>query len=96
MESPDQPADDPGAGAENSGMDAGTQPLDTVLAGLGLANGDLVAASTSQLTHKVVGKARRGRRLTAKAQLKVLEALNSTGVEGTPFTVEQLFNYRGR
>jgi hypothetical protein len=77
-------------------MEAGPQPLGALMQRLGLANGDLVAASPSQLTHKVVGKARSGRRLTLRAQRKVLDALNRTGAEGTPFRLPDVFNYEGR
>jgi hypothetical protein len=77
-------------------MEVGTQPLDGLMEELGLANRDLVRASPSQLSHKVVGKARSGRRLTQRAQRKVLEAINCSRAEGAPFALGQLFNYRGR
>ena len=42
----------------------------------GLANHDLVEASTEQLTHKQVQRARKGRRLTLKMMQKLARALN--------------------
>jgi uncharacterized protein YbcV (DUF1398 family) len=42
---------------------------------LGLSNSDLVAASTEQLTFKMVQKGRKGRRLTRNVQEKILNAL---------------------
>lgn len=42
----------------------------------GLKPHDLVAASTEQLTHKMIARACKGRRLTPNAQAKVLAALN--------------------
>ena len=58
---------------------------------LGLANHDLVAASTEQLTHKMVAKARSGRFLTMNVRQKVLRALNK--VLKTEYSVKELFNY---
>ncbi len=60
---------------------------------LGLQNHDLVAASAEQLTHKMVQKGRKGRRLTRNIQEKILRALNKAS--GRSFTLDQLFNYRG-
>ncbi len=79
--------------------DFGPQPLDGLLAELGLGNHDLVAASTQQLTHKQIQKARRGRYVTLNIQRKILAALQAVAPqdgEGGPrvFKVEDLFNYR--
>ena len=73
-------------------MDCGAQPLDEILTRLGLANTDLVNASTGQLTYKVVQKGRKGRRLTRNAQIKILNALNAASPE-EKFSVGDLFNY---
>ena len=51
------------------------QPIDTLMTQHGISNGDLVAASTEQLTFKNVQKARTGRRLTINIQDKILNAL---------------------
>jgi hypothetical protein len=91
---------------EKENLDLGVQPLDGVMAGLGLLNHDLVAASGEHLTHKQVGRARKGRRLTRKMQEKVVRALNKAGKEGQGegeakgeekrvFEVKDAFNYRG-
>ena len=72
--------------------DLGPQPLDGILDRLGLANADLVRASTRQLTHKMVQKGRKGRRLTPNAQMKILEALNALNSE-RPFVLKDLFDY---
>lgn len=75
-------------------MDAGPQPFDAVMQRHSLSNHDLVAHSPEHLTHKVVQKARKGRRLTRNAQQKILRALNRAVT--TTYRLEELFNYRGR
>ncbi len=69
----------------------GEQPVARVMGELGLKPHDLVAASGEQLTHKMVARACRGRRLTANVQNKVLNALNRAS--GKTFSLEDLFNY---
>ncbi|MCH2060883.1 MAG: hypothetical protein MK183_09675 [Verrucomicrobiales bacterium] len=75
-------------------MDAGIQPLDLLMQAQSLRNHDLVEASTENLTHKQVQKARQGRKITFRMQKKILLAWNSLQEEA--FVLEQLFNYRGR
>lgn len=58
---------------------------------LGLDNGDLVTASTEQLTFKMVSKARKGRFLTMNVRLKVLRAIQSAS--GNSYSLSDLFNY---
>lgn len=77
-----------------SDMEAGVQPLDAVLLQLQLKSHDLVAASAEHLTHKEVQKGRRGRRLTANLQGKIVRALSA--VAGRPFVARDLFTYEGR
>ena len=80
-------------------MDAGPQPIDALLDELGLDNHALVDASTEQLTHKVVAKARKGRKLTARAQEKVLRALVAAAKASDPdasYQMTDLFTYEGR
>jgi hypothetical protein len=72
--------------------DLGTQPLDTLMTKLGITNHALVAASTEQLSHKVVQKGRKGRRLTPKAKTKILDALHALLPE-QKFAHRDLFNY---
>ena len=74
-----------------SERDLGTQPIAALLAQHGLESHRLVAASAEQLTHKMVAKACKGRRLTPNVQRKVLRALNrATGKE---YRLEDLFTY---
>jgi hypothetical protein len=70
----------------------GEQPIVGLLAEHGLSAHDLVAASTEQITHKMVNRACKGRRLTANVQHKVCNALNRAA--GTEYTVGDLFNYQ--
>jgi hypothetical protein len=71
--------------------DLGPQPIAAILAKLNLKPHDLVAASTHQLTHKMVSRACKGRRLTINAQTKVLNALNAAA--GKNYSLSDLFNY---
>ena len=72
--------------------DYGLQPLDRVMTRLHLSNTDLVCVSTEQLTHKMVQKGRKGRRLTKNAQMKILKALQAVKPR-QQFTLKQLFDY---
>ena len=72
--------------------DLGVQPLDALMTKLGITNHALVAVSTEQLSHKVVQKARKGRRLTSKAKTKILKALQ-TALPEQKFAHRDLFNY---
>jgi hypothetical protein len=57
----------------------------------GLKAHDLVASSTEQITHKMVSRACKGRRLTPNVQAKIRNALaKSTGRE---YAVAELFTY---
>jgi hypothetical protein len=69
----------------------GEQPIAGLLAELGLTPHDLVAASTEQITHKMVARARKGRRLSPHVQVKILNALNVAS--GRTYTLGDLFNY---
>jgi len=69
----------------------GEQPVARLIAEHGLRTHDIVAASTEQLTHKMVTRACKGRRLTPNVQAKVLSALNRAA--GQQYTREELFNY---
>jgi hypothetical protein len=89
---------EPAATAEYdvSGMDAGPQPLDQLMERHGWNNHALVLQSAMALTHKVVQKARRGRKITRRAQQKILAAVNAVAGEKENYRLEDLFNYRGR
>ncbi len=71
--------------------DLGPQPISGILAEHNLKPHNLVAASTQQLTHKMVSRACKGRRLTLNAQTKVLNALNLAS--GQNYSLKDIFNY---
>jgi hypothetical protein len=77
--------------ASDIDRDMGPQPIAEVMAKLGLKSHDLVAASTEQLTHKMVSKACKGRRLTPHIQSKILRAINAA--TGRSYRMAELFNY---
>ncbi len=70
----------------------GPQPLVELLAKHELRSHDLVAASTEQITHKMVVRACKGRRLTKNVQLKIRNAVNAA-TKGN-YELADLFNYR--
>ena len=71
--------------------DLGEQPIAKIMQDRGLKPHDLVASSTEQLTHKMVSRACKGRRLTPNVQFKIRDALmNSTG---NKYSMEELFTY---
>ncbi len=70
----------------------GEQPIAKILEERGLAAHDLVVASEVQMTHKMVARAVKGRRLTRNTQEIVLNALNRA--TGESFTLADLFNYQ--
>jgi len=72
--------------------DLGEQPIARIMAEHDLKTHDLVAASTQQITHKMVSRACKGRRLTLRVQCKVRDALNSAA--GKTYSLDQLFTYR--
>jgi len=69
----------------------GEQPLAIILQELELRPHDLVAASEEQITHKMVSRACKGRRLTRNVQHKILRALIRR--TGTNYALQELFNY---
>lgn len=71
--------------------DLGEQPLARLLTELGLKPHDLVAASTEQITHKMVQRGCKGRRLTRNVQGKLLRALNTAS--GNTYVLADLFTY---
>ncbi len=75
----DASGDDRDASAPTSApaeRNLGEQPLARLMTERGLAPHDLVAASTEQITHKMVTRAMKGRRLTANTMDKVHRAWN--------------------
>jgi hypothetical protein len=69
----------------------GGQPISDIMVRHGLKAHDLVAASKDQLTHKMVTRACKGRRLTANSKSKVLKALNLASEK--EYCLSDLFNY---
>jgi hypothetical protein len=76
--------------------DLGVQPLDALMLRLEIDNHALVASSTEHLTHKMVNRGRKGRRLTLNIQDKITLAVNAVlkGKEHEPVVAKDLFNYR--
>ena len=69
----------------------GEQPIARIMVDHDLKARDMVAVSTQQLTHKMVSRACKGRRLTPNVQSKIRDALNeSTDKE---YSMEELFTY---
>ena len=69
----------------------GDQPIARIMTVQDIKARDLVSISKEQLTHKMVARACKGRRLTPKVQSKIRHALNeSTGRE---YALEELFTY---
>ena len=69
----------------------GAQPLTKIMDEKGLNAHDLVAASDEQITHKMIARGRKGRRLSRNVQFKILRALiNATEKQ---YTLKEVFNY---
>ena len=77
----------------NSNVDRnlGEQPIARIMREHNLNPHDLVATSTTPLTHKMVSRACKGRRLTLNTQSKVLAALNRA--TGQDYALGDLFDY---
>lgn len=71
--------------------DLGPQPLAALLEHHGLRPADLVAASSEQLTHKMVTRGAKGRWLTPNVRGKILRALNAAS--GEAYAPGDLFAY---
>ncbi len=69
----------------------GEQPIARVMRDHNLKPRDLVAASPEQLTHKMVARACRGRRLTPRVQAKIRAALSRAA--GREYALKELFTY---
>lgn len=69
----------------------GEQPIARLLLANNLKPHDLVAASTEHITHKMVARACKGRRLTSHVQVKLLNAFNRA--TGQSLALTDLFNY---
>ncbi len=71
--------------------DLGRQPIAGIMSKHHLKPNDLVSISIEQLTHKMVARAVKGRRLTRNVQSKVLAALNKAAKES--YSMDDLFSY---
>jgi hypothetical protein len=71
--------------------DLGEQPIAKIMAGHGLKPTDVVRNSAEQITHKMVGRAVKGRRLTPHVQAKILNAVNKAA--RAHYSMNDLFNY---
>jgi len=71
--------------------DLGEQPIAGIMAENDLSRHDLVAASTQQITHKMIARACKGRRLTPNTKCKILQAVNSA--TDKTYAMGELFNY---
>lgn len=69
----------------------GEQPIAKLLQEHELKPNDLVVASTEHITHKMVSRACKGRRLTPNIQSKMRHALNKAS--GKEYSMKDLFNY---
>ena len=69
----------------------GEQPLAGLMSQHGLKPRDVVAASETQMTHKMVSRAVKGRWLTPHARQKVLKAFNAAA--DASYSLRDLFNY---
>ncbi|MCP4650157.1 MAG: hypothetical protein GY853_08790 [PVC group bacterium] len=71
--------------------DLGEQPIAGIIVEHELKPNDLVANSTEQITHKMISRAVKGRRLTPNVKSKILRALNQA--TGKEYKLKDLFNY---
>ena len=70
----------------------GPQPIADLMAKHNLKSHDLVAVlPAQQLTHKMVTRACKGRKLTGNSKFKIQSALNLAAK--TSYKVNELFNY---
>jgi hypothetical protein len=69
----------------------GEQPVARIMREHNLKAHDLVATSSVEMTHKMVSRACKGRRLTPNTQSKVLAALNQA--TGKSYSLRDLFTY---
>ncbi len=74
-----------------SEREMGPQPVAVLMEKHKLKPHNLVAASKLQLTHKMVSRACKGRKLSRRVQFKVLYALNEA--TGQEYKLRDLFTY---
>ena len=69
----------------------GPQPIAELMEKHNLKSHDLVAASTEQITHKMVTRGCKGRKLSRRVQFKLVAALNAAAEQ--EYTLKDCFNY---
>jgi hypothetical protein len=72
-------------------LNFGSQPIAEIMEKANLKPHDLVEASTEQITHKMVTRACKGRKLSSKVKLKIQNALNNATKK--QYKLSELFNY---
>lgn len=72
-------------------LNFGPQPIAKIMEEKSLKSHDLVEASTDQITHKMVTRACKGRKLSAKVKLKIQNAINLATKQ--EYKQVELFNY---
>jgi len=75
----------------NTELNLGIQPIAAIMMQEDIKPHDIVAASTQQITHKMISRACKGRRLTLNVQTKILNALNNA--TGKTYSLDELFSY---
>lgn len=76
---------------KNTEYDLGEQPLKRIMQSKELTSKNLVLSSTDNITFKMIDRACKGRRLTKKVQIKVLDALNKA--TNANYTLTDIFTY---
>ncbi len=69
----------------------GEQPLARIMRDDNLMRHDLVATSVQHITHKMVARASKGRRLTPNSKRLILDALNQASDK--TYSMRDVFNY---
>lgn len=69
----------------------GPQPIAALMEKHNLKAHDLVAASTEQITHKMVSRACKGRKLSRHVQFKLVNAINMAAEQN--YTLKDCFTY---
>ena len=69
----------------------GVQPVTQLMNEHELKSHDLVAASTEHITHKMVARACKGRRLTPNVKCKIRNALNKASNQS--YSIGDMFTY---
>lgn len=75
----------------DSTLEFGEQPIAQIMRDAGIKAHDLVTASKVPMTHKMVARACKGRKLTANTKNIVLNALQKA--TGKTYSFSDLFNY---